>query len=331
MDEEFVVTPKVILAGLGIVTAAGLGLGGFFSSYYSIPTGSVGVETRFGQYRQTTNPGPHFKAPFGIDKVEEISLERVHVIYVGLRPEDTDREGNVTDWLNWGESEEMLHESQMLTADENIAQVTGVVQYYITDPLAWTFNNDDPEAIVKDATDAAFRQVIGDHGIDEALTIGKENIQYEMRRMLQALIDDYDIGVNISNVLLQDVDPPAAVAGAFSNVQTQKELSQAKINLALAYRNSRLTEVEGEAKAKIQDAEGYRATRVNTALGDIAQFRALLEQYENAPESTALKLYLETMEEIYPHLDKFIIDGSLGGDSLDDALRLQMLKILEED
>lgn len=329
--DETLFTPKVILTGVGILAAAGFGIGGFFSSYYSVPTGSVGVETRFGQYRQTTNPGPHFKAPFGIDKVEELSLERVHVVYLGLRPENIDRHGNVTDWLNWNESNEMLHESQMLTADENIAQVTGVVQYYISDPLAWLFNNDDPEAMVKDATDAAFRQVVGDHGIDESLTIGKETIQYEIRRKLQSLVDEYDIGVSISNVYLQDVDPPKEVADAFSNVQSQKELSQAKINRAQAYRNSRLTEVEGEAKAKIQDAEGYRAEQVNTALGDIARFEALLEQYEAAPEATTLKLYIETMEQVYPNLDKFIVEGGLDGDGLDDVLKLQILKMLEEE
>lgn len=298
---------------VGIGATAVVGALSFFTSFYTVPPGNVGVETRFGQYRQMTEPGPHFRVPFGIDGVDKISTESVHRLEIGFRSVDRPEDP----YVGYDEDPEMLHEAKMLTGDENILIVDGIVQYRIRDPLAWLFNVDNPEETIHAAAQAAFRQVVGNHGVDEVLTFDRGQIQTEITRTLQELVDEYGLGIIISNVQLQETVPPTTeVNSAFQDVQSARERRETAINQAQGYRNSQIPAAQGQAAASISQAEQYRTTRVNEATGNAARFLALLAEYQDAPEVTRQRLYLEMIETVFPNLDVVIVDPELADGGL---------------
>lgn len=291
--------------GLGATVLAGAV--GFFTSFYTVPTGSVGVETRFGQYTQMTEPGPHFRLPFGIDGVTKISTENIRTVEVGYYIDER-REDQ---FIGWDEDEAMLHEAKMLTGDENIVLVDGTVQYRVVDPLAWLFNVDDPEETLDSAAQAAFRQVVGNHGVDEVLTFGRGEIQSEITTTLQGLVDEYGLGVNIINVQLQETLPPREVRESFQQVQNAKEQRETAINQAQSYRNTQIPAAQGQAAASISGAEQYRTTLVNEARGRAARFLEMLSEYQDAPEITRQRLYLEMIEDVSQYIDWVFVDEEL--------------------
>jgi membrane protease subunit HflK len=196
----------------------------------------------------------------------------------------------------------------MLTGDENIVSADAIVQYKIKDPVSYLFNIILPEETVKSAAEAALRQVIGERKIDEALTIGKYEIQEETKKLLQILLDSYKSGIFIVAVQLQDVNPPNEVQEAFKDVASAKEDKSKYINQAQGYENDLIPKARGEAVQITKEAEGYKIERIKKAEGDVAKFNNILTEYKKGEYITQARLYLETMEEILPNMNKVIVD-----------------------
>ena len=201
----------------------------------------------------------------------------------------------------------------MITGDENIVSVGVVVQYKISDAAQFLFRVENPERAVYHAAEAAIRQVVGSQPIDETLTTGKAMIEAETRELLQTILDKYETGVSVAQVKLQDVTPPGEVDAAFKDVQSAKEEKEQKINEALGYRNEVIPRARGEAAEQLQQAEAFKQRRTKEAEGDADRFTAMLREYRAATDVTRTRLYLETMEDILPKMDKYIVDSDEAG------------------
>lgn len=274
------------------------------TTMYQIKPNEEGVVTRFGEYISTEGPGLHFKMPWPIESVDKVAVSDIRRLEIGFR---TVEQGPPAQY------EKRSIESHMLTGDENIVAAELIVQYKVKDSRDYLFNVKDPEGTMRDASEAALRQVIGDHGIDEAMTIGKTGIQNQTTAKLQEIVDGYHMGILITDTKLQDVDPHPHANQAFLDVVNAKENKGQIINEAYGYQNDVLPKARGGAERLLQEAQGYAAERVNTAKGDVARFNQMLAEYERAPEITADRLYLETMATIMPHVDMTIVDTHLGG------------------
>jgi membrane protease subunit HflK len=202
----------------------------------------------------------------------------------------------------------MLREAQMLTGDENVVNNSMIVQYKIKDAVAYLFNVKDQEGTLHDLAEAAERQVVGNRPIDDTLTTGKTDIQLEILDKIQTMADQFGLGVTITAVQLQDVQPPSQVAAAFKDVATAKEDRDGIINNARGYQNEKIPQARGKAAQLLREAEGYERERVAKAEGDAARFLALAEEYKKAPAITKERLYLETMKSVLPRVKKVIID-----------------------
>ncbi len=236
-----------------------------------------GVVKRFGDVVRTAGPGPHMKIPF-IETVERPKVEKLHRLEIGFR---TDRQGR----------QQMLpKEALMLTGDENILAVEFIIQYKIKNAKDYLFKVDEIEETIQKAAEASMREVIGKSKIDEALTSGKAQIQQDTQTLLQGILDQYQAGVQIAAVQLQDVDPPEAVVAAFKDVASAKEDREKLINQAKGYGQARVAKAEGEAN----------------------RFLKTLKEYDQAKEIISKRIYIETMEEVMAGVDKIIIDGKAG-------------------
>ncbi len=212
----------------------------------------------------------------------------------------------------------------MLTGDMNILAVEFIVQYKIKNSTDYLFNVADIHETIGKAAEAAMREVVGKSKIDEALTTGKAEIQQGTMTLLQSILDDYHAGVQVAAVQLQDVDPPEAVAAAFKDVTNAKEDREKLINQAQGYRNDIIPKAKGEAAELVNRARGYAQARVNRAQGEANRFLATLKGYQQAKDVISKRIYIETMEEILPNMEKVIIDGK-GGDRVLPYLPLDRL------
>jgi membrane protease subunit HflK len=206
-----------------------------------------------------------------------------------------------------------LEEALMLTGDENLIQVNIIVQYQVKNAVDFLFEVNDVDGTMRDVANAVTRQVIGDYGIDVPLTSGKTEIETEIEKQIQQIVDDYRMGTRIVAVQLQDVDPPVEVADAFKAVASARENRNKYINEARGYQNGRIPRAEGDAAKLVREAEAYKSERVQIARGEVEKFSAVLKEYQNAKEVTRARLYLETMEEILSSKKKVIIDSGNDG------------------
>jgi membrane protease subunit HflK len=197
----------------------------------------------------------------------------------------------------------------MLTGDLNIVSSEFIVQYRIKNAEEYLFNAKDVETVLRDAAEAAKRQVVGDKVIDYVLTVGKAEIQEEVRTLLQEIMDNYKAGIHIVAVQLQDVEPPKPVIGAFKDVASAKEDKDKFINQAEAYRNEVIPRAQGEAQKLLNEAQAYKEEKINRAKGEADRFTKILEESKKAEDVTRKRLYLETMESVLSGMDKFIIDS----------------------
>ena len=258
-----------------------------------------GVVKRFGDVVRTVGPGPHFKIPF-IESVLQPKVQKLHRIEVGFH---TDRQGR----------QQMLpREALMLTGDENILAIEFIVQYKIKNAGDYLFRVADIEETIGKAAEASMREVIGKSKIDEALTTGKAEIQQGTQALLQGILDQYQAGVQVAAVQLQDVDPPEAVVAAFKDVASAKEDREKLINQAQGYRNDIIPKAKGEAAQLVNQAKGYAQARLNRAEGEANRFLKTLKEYEQAKEIISKRIYIETMEEVLPNVEKVIIEGKAG-------------------
>ncbi len=271
-----------------------------------------GVVKRFGDVVRTVGPGPHLKIPF-VETVLQPKVAKVHRIEVGFR---TDRQGR----------QQMLpREALMLTGDMNIIGVEFIVQYRIKNAREYLFNVADIEDTIEKAAEASMREVIGRNKIDEALTTGKAQIQEDTHQLLQGILDQYQAGVSVQAVQLQDVNPPEAVVAAFKDVASAKEDREKLINQSQSYRNDIIPKAKGEAAQMVNQAKGYAQARLTRAEGEANRFVKLLKEYNLAKDVISRRIYIETMEEILPNMEKIIIDGK-GADRLLPFLPLERQK-----
>lgn len=267
-----------------------------FTTWYTVDESEQAVILTFGDAKEgTSEPGLHFKLPWPIQQVEKLSKETFSLQF-GYQEQE-------------GKIQEFPAETKMITGDENIVLADLVVQWKITEPTKYLYNSVDPKEILYDTTSASLRSIIGSSKIDDALTSGKAEIEADVRDLLSTLIKKYDIGVSILAVKLQDVElPNDEVRKAFTNVTDARETMNTKINEAKKYENKRLNEAEGEKEAIILNAEGDKAERIEKARGDVAVFDKLYEGYQTNPGITKERLILETLEQVLPETEVYIMN-----------------------
>ena len=274
-----------------------------WKGFYIVAPDEQGIILRFGDVVRSAPPGPHLKIPF-IETVLLPQVTKLHRIEVGFR---AGRDGI---------SRTIPQEANMLTGDENILAVRLIVQFRIKDAKEFLFSVAGVGPTIKKVAEAAIRQVIGQRLIDEALTVGKAEIQLDTQALLQKTLDEYEAGVQIAAVQLQDVKPPEAVAAAFKDVASAKEDKEKLINEAHGYRNDIIPKAKGEAAQAVNQAQGYSQARVERAKGEADRFLKTLKEYRQAKGIIRKRIYLETMEEILPNIEKIIIDKGIGGQIL---------------
>ena len=277
-----------IVLGIMVLGVVAWGATGF----YTVQPGEEAVLRQFGKLNSLAGPGLHWFPPNPIGNRVVVRKDEVRRLELGFR-------GGTS----------VPEESLMITGDENIVDVQLLVQFNIKDSAAFLFNVVDPDGItIRDVAETSLRQVVGARSIDDVLTTGKEEVQASTRIQLQRLLDVYGTGINILQVQLQNVNPPTQVQDAFDDVVRAKEDKERTINLASAYEEEILPTARGEAARSIENAEAFKAQRVNEAIGQAERFIAILTEYRKAPDVTRQRLYLEAMEEVLPGVTKFIVD-----------------------
>ncbi|MCG8373852.1 MAG: FtsH protease activity modulator HflK [Balneolales bacterium] len=286
-----------------------------FSSFFTVETEEVGVILRFGEYQREVAPGLNYKLPF-IESVELVPVQRQLKQEFGYR---TTQAGVNSSYRKAGYEGESL----MLTGDLNLADVEWVVQYRINDPYSYLFRVRNADETLRDVSEAAMRQVVGDRTVNEVLTVGRAEIASRMEIIVQEVVNEYEMGISIDQVVLQDVNPPDPVKPSFNGVNEAQQQRSTLINQARAEYNRVIPRASGEAEQTIQQAEGYALDRVNRAQGEVARFNALYEEYIKAPEVTKQRIFLETMEQILPQMGQKIITDE-DGNSVIPLLQMQM-------
>ncbi|NJO90654.1 MAG: FtsH protease activity modulator HflK [Chloroflexia bacterium] len=280
-----------------------------FSSIFTIDTEEVGVITRFGKYNRTVQPGLNMKIPF-TEKVYRVPVERQQKLEFGFR---TLKAGVNSEY----ERSDVTHdESLMLTGDLNLAEVEWVIQYRVEDAYKYLFKVRDIEVTLRDISEAAMRQIVGDRTVNEVLTVGRMDITSQMEELVQHLCRDYSMGVKIEQIVLQDINPPESVKGAFNDVNKAQQEKETAINNAKSEYNKVIPKAEGQKDETIQMAEGYAIERVNNAKGEATRFNELYKEYIKAPEVTKRRLYLETMASVMPKIGNVVITDQKGNSVL---------------
>ena len=291
---------KIILILLAIII--------LFTAFFQVAPEEVGVITRYGKYSRTVDPGLHLKIPF-MEKLYKIPVERQQKQEFGFRTTSTQNQSTYT-------KEQTKSESLMLTGDLNLADVEWVVQYRINNAYNFLFKVRNPENSLRDISEAAMRQVVGDRTVNEVLTVGRTEVASSAQQLIQSLSDEYTLGIKIEQVVLQDVNPPDQVKAAFNAVNQAQQEKETLINEARSAYNKVIPKARGQAKETIQKAEGYALERVNNAKGEVARFEDLYTEYIKAPEVTRKRIYLETMSSVLPQLGQKIITDKSGNNVL---------------
>jgi membrane protease subunit HflK len=294
-----------VLIGWGVLIVFVIVL--LISTIYTVDPEEVGIVLRLGKYVRTTEPGLHFKLPFTIERAIKVPIQRQLKEEFGFR---TVTPGVRTEYSTRGYS----GESNMLTGDLNAAVVEWVVQYRIVDAYKYLFRVRNVQLTFRDMSEATMRRVVGDRTVNEVLTVGRQEIADLVLQQLQHLCDQYETGIKVEQVVLQDVNPPDPVKPSFNEVNEAQQERERLINQAQSEYNKVIPRARGEAEQTIRQAEGYALDRVNRAQGDSARFVAFFQAYRTAPEVTRTRIYLETMNEILPKVShKYVVDQDLKG------------------
>jgi modulator of FtsH protease HflK len=268
-----------------------------------------GVVLSLGQYNRTVKPGLNFILPFGLEVMKKIPVQRQLKQEFGFRTVAADISTEYS-------QEDFDEESLMLTGDLNLANVEWVVQYRITNSYNYLFRVREAEKALRDMSEAAVRKIVGDRTVNEVLTVGRQEVASSVEVLLQKMCDEYENGIRIDQVVLQDVNPPELVKPSFNAVNQAQQERETLINQAQSEYNRIIPRARGEADETIQLAEAYALKRVNVATGEAARFNSLFEEYVKAPEVTKKRLYLETLERILPRIGSKIILDEKGNNIL---------------
>lgn len=290
---------------LTYIALAVFGAAALFTSFYTVQADEVGVIQRFGRFVKSTEPGLHLKLPWGIDSVKKVKVQTVFKEEFGFR---TVEAGIRTEYS----TADFSNESLMLTGDLNSALVEWIVQYRIKDPAAYLFKVRDVEMTLRYVAESVMRQVVGDNSVDEVILLRRKDIALEVTQLMQGLLDEYQTGLDIVTVNLQDVNPPVPVQPAFNEVNEARQERERIINEAWEAYNASVPRAKGQAEQQVLEADGYATNRVNRAHGDAEKFLSIWREYQKAPDVTRRRLYLEMMQDVLPHIDKkYIIDENL--------------------
>ncbi|HSE39677.1 MAG TPA: FtsH protease activity modulator HflK [Acidobacteriota bacterium] len=280
----------IIVAGLILVT----------TTVFTIGPEEVGVILRFGKFARTLDPGLNFKLPFGIESVYKVPVERQLKLEFGFR---TKQPGDRTEYSKGDYTEESL----MLTGDLNAAEVEWIVQFRVADPYKFLFKVRDAQQTFRDMNEALMREIVGDRSVNEVLTIGRVEIANTVSQELQTLADQYETGIKVDQVVLQDVNPPDPVKPAFNEVNEAQQEREKLINQARSEYNRVIPKARGDAQRIIEEARGYAVRRVNEAQGDASKFNSVFQEYMKAQEVTRQRIYLETMNKVLQKLGRKLI------------------------
>ena len=305
------VDPKKFGKTVVILAVVAVLLIGAFSCFYTVDDKQQAVVTTFGKVTDVTDAGVHFKLPFGIQKVRTVDVHVYQKIELGYT---TDKGNYMTD----------TSESTMITGDYNIVNVDFFVEYKITDPVAYLYSSVEPELVLKNLIQSQVRNVVGSSTVDAVLTDGKENIQMQVRELVMEILAEYDIGLSLVDVRIQDSEPPTqAVVEAFKAVETAKQQAEAVVNNAMAYQNAKIPSAQAEADKLIQNAEYLKQKRINEAKEQVAMFIARYEEYAKNPDITESRMYYEAISQILPGVKVYINTGN--GSTVDMLLPLESL------
>jgi membrane protease subunit HflK len=288
-----------VAGGLGVLVM-------LLSMLYQVQPEEVGVVVRLGRYVRTTEPGLRAKIPF-VEQVYKIPVQRQLKEEFGFRTTEA-AVRSVFSQTDFGE------ESIMLTGDLNVAVVEWIVQYRVADPYQYLFKVRNVTGTFRAMNEAVMRQVVGDRTVTEVLTIGRQAIETRVEELLRALTQQYEMGITIEQVVLQDVNPPDPVKPSWDEVNQAQQQRDRMINEARAEYNKVIPRAKGEAQQAVLEAEGYSLNRVNRAQGESARFQSIQEAYRRAPDVTRRRLYLETMERVLPRIGgKLYLDPAARG------------------
>jgi membrane protease subunit HflK len=301
--------------GVGVAAVAALWLA---TGVYRVAADEQGVVLRFGKPVRVEQPGLRYHLPAPIEHVLLPQVTRVNRIEIGYRSQGDGRR-SISD-------RDVADESTMLTGDENIVDIDFAVFWVIKDPAKFLFNIREPEETVKKVAESAMREIIGRTEIQPALTDARQRIESDSRQLLQTILDQYQAGIEITQVQLQRVEPPPAVVEAFNDVQRARQDRERLRNEAETYRNDIIPRARGDAERLNQEAQGYRDQVVDLAQGDAKRFQQVLEAYAQAPDAASRRLYIETMEQILKGTHKILLDDKAGGGAVPYLPLNDMLK-----
>ena len=285
---------------------------GVLTCFYTVDDKQQAVVTTFGKVTDITDAGLHFKLPFGIQQVETVDVNVYQKIELGYITHEN------------GSAVTKTSESTMITGDYNIVNVDFFVEYKISDPVAYLYSSSDPEMILRNLIQSQVRNVVGSSSVDSVLTDGKENIQMQVKELVTQILAEYDIGLTLIEVRIQDAEPPTVqVVEAFKAVETAKQQAEAVVNEAKAYENAQIPNAEAQVDKLLQNAEYLKQKRINEAVETVAKFNAMYAEYAQNPDITKIRMYYESISEVLPGVKVYINTGD--GDSVDMLLPLESL------
>ena len=292
---------KIFRGGFrGILIIAFLILGGLWLStgVYTVEAGEQAVVRQFGKFHSLAEPGLNFRIPAPVQTITKVNVEAIRTTQIGFRSQD-------------GQTLRVLDEALMLTTDNSIVEAQLVVQYKVSDPKDFVFNVLEPEEVLRTTSEVALRSVVGRTGLQYLLTVGRGEVELATREFTENLLVGYGTGIQITDVKLLTVDPPAQVKDAFQEVVRALEDETRSINVAEAYMAGQLPIAKGQVQVQIRGSAAYYQEQVERSAGEAGRFLALLEQYRGAPQVTRERLYLESLEKVLNSVEKVIVDGNV--------------------
>ena len=293
----------VLVAALAVLVLVGT-----LTCFYTVDDKQQAVVTTFGKVTDVVDAGMHFKLPFGIQNVQKVDVNVYQKIELGYRSDGV-KDSYVT----------VDDESSMITGDYNIVNVEFFIEYKISDPRKYLFSSNGPELILRNLVQSQVRNVVGSTSVDAVLTDGKESIQMQVKELVTQILQEYDIGLTLVDVKIQDSEPPTHdVVEAFKAVETAKQQAETVVNDAKAYQNAQLPDAQARADKLIQNAEYLKQKRINEAKEQVAMFNAMYAEYARDPEITRSRMYYEAISEILPGVKLYI--NTAGGESNVDMM-----------
>ena len=271
------------------------------TGFYIVDASQRGLVLQFGEYKESTESGLHWRLPYPIQSHELVNISGVRTIEVGYRG---------------SEKNKVLKEALMLTDDENIINIQFAVQYILKDPVEYIFKNRTPDDAVMQVAETAIREIVGKSKMDFVLYEGREQIAVKASNLMQEILDRYQTGILISKVTMQNAQPPEQVQAAFDDAVKSGQDRERQINEGQAYANDVIPKAQGTAARLKQEADGYKQRLIATAEGDASRFKQINTEYAKAPEVTRSRMYLETMQQIYASTSKVMVDTKGQGNLL---------------